>query len=68
MPREESSTSLGEGKCVGATDKAVRVELESGDVLWIPASVVHDDSEVYNVGDTGDVVVQTWWAEKNGHA
>jgi len=67
MARESQSTSLGEGKCTRATDKAILVELESGEELWIPSSCLHDDSEVYQAGHEGDVVVLTWWAEKNGH-
>jgi hypothetical protein len=53
-----------------ATDKALLIELDSGDERWIPASVIHDDSEVYDSGDNseGEVVVAKWWAEKEGLA
>lgn len=63
-------TSLGNGKVKRATDKALLIELESGEEQWVPCSVLHDDSEVYDAGDNseGDVVVQTWWAEKAGLA
>ncbi len=32
--------------------------------------MIHDDSEVYDdeKNDEGEVVVQTWWAEKEGLA
>lgn len=62
--------SLGQGQCTRATDKALLVDLESGEERWIPVSVIHDDSEVYDSGDnaTGDVIVQKWWAEKEGLA
>jgi hypothetical protein len=34
---------------------------------WIPKSGIHDDSEVWKVGqDTGTLVVETWVAEKKG--
>ena len=32
---------------------------------WIP-SVVHEDSEVSSEGDTGTIVLQRWFAEKEG--
>ncbi len=62
--------SLGQGQCVRQTDRAILVALESGEEKWIPSSVVHDDSEVYDANDnaTGEVVVQRWWAEKEGLA
>ena len=63
-----SKTSLGEGKVVRATEMALRIELESGDLVWIPRSIIHDDSEVFDDEDNaeGEVVVKTWWAEKEG--
>lgn len=58
---------MGNGKCVRSTSKAVLVRIGDKEI-WIPQSVVHDDSEVFKAGDEGKVVVLTWWAEKNGHA
>ena len=34
--------------------------------LWIPKSVVHEDSEVSGEGDTGTIVIMRWFAEKEG--
>lgn len=34
--------------------------------VWVPKSVVHDDSEVYKEGDTGTLIVARWFAEKEG--
>ena len=45
------------------TDRAILVTRGKGE-LWIPKSVIHDDSEVYEDGDRGKLVVQTWWAEE----
>lgn len=59
--------TMGEGKCTRDTEKALLVKIDGKDV-WIPKSVVHDDSEVYEVGHEGEVIVRRWWAEKNGHA
>lgn len=52
-------------ECLRETNKAVLVTRGGGE-LWIPKSVLHDDSEVYEGGDRGKLVVQTWWAEQNG--
>lgn len=71
MPRDDDDgTSLGEGEVIQSTDLALRVSLETGDTIWIPIKCIHDNSEVYDAGEnsTGDVVVQTWWAEKEGLA
>ena len=70
MSRESSDdpVSLGHGTCRKETAKAVMLRLtEQGeDEVWIPKSVIHDDSEVYAEGHDGDVVVKRWWAEKEG--
>lgn len=39
-------------------------EFEKG--KWIPHSQITDDSEVYKVGTTGDLVVTDWLAEQEG--
>jgi hypothetical protein len=59
--------SLGPAKLVQETDKALRVRLEDYDDAehWVPKSVVHDDSEVWDEhNDEGELVVSKWWAEK----
>lgn len=33
---------------------------------WVPQSQVHDDSDIYQEGEEGDLKVKTWWAEKEG--
>lgn len=58
--------SLGKAKVVGATDKALRVEVEDMGTIWVPRSVIHDDSEVYDEGHEGELVVKRWFAEKEG--
>lgn len=65
-----SGASLGDGKVVGASELALKIELESGDTVWIPKSVIHDNSEVYNDEDNsnGEVVVKSWFAEQEGLA
>ncbi len=62
---KDDKTNLGSGRAKRASDKALFVELDTGDSVWIPKSQIHDDSEVYEEGHEGEVVVNTWWAEKN---
>lgn len=58
---------MGEVLVVRTTDKALLVEIDE-DEVWIPKSVIHEDSDVRDNGDEGDLVVQLWWAEANGYA
>ena len=47
------------------TEKAIKCEIE-GEEFWIPKSVIHEDSEVYEEGTEGSLIIKRWWAEKNG--
>lgn len=57
---------------VHATDRAILVQVGGtfGDKLWVPKSVVHDDSDVWdNTPDArgpGDLLIAAWFAEKEG--
>ena len=62
----DGATSLGDGKCLRETNGAILVELESGEEKWIPKLCLHDNSEVWKDGQTGDIIVKSWWAEKEG--
>lgn len=62
---------MGTVRLLNSTDKAVLVELESGDELWVPNSVIHDDSEIYvgvQQGEVGELYVHDWWARTKGYA
>ena len=50
------------------TEKAVLVESENlpDDEMWVPKSQIHDDSEIWKLNDTGDLLVNMWFAEKEG--
>lgn len=50
------------------TGRAIQVRLggPNGIRKWVPHSVIHDDSEVYEKGHKGKLVLKYWWAEKNG--
>jgi len=66
---QESGVSLGTGRALRETDKALLVELELHEcTIWIPKSQIHDDSEVFDADDNaeGNVVVERWFAEKEG--
>jgi hypothetical protein len=68
VAKESPPESLGHGKVLKASDKALEIELtELGETRWIPRSVIHDDSDVYDDEDhnDGEVVVHQWWAIKN---
>lgn len=59
--------------CIAATDLAILVlwRLTGRTVphsQWIPKSVVHDDSEVFDAHDNarGKLVVKQWWALNEG--
>jgi hypothetical protein len=57
-----------EAVCDKETQAALHVILETGEVYWVPKSVVDDDSEVYEDGHEGILVLKYWWAEKEGLA
>lgn len=49
------------------TEKALLIEAEEfDDDTWIPQSQVHDDSEIWKEGQTSDLVIKDWIAEKLG--
>lgn len=59
---------LGKAYLKVETDKALLVKLvDEGVPRWVPKSAIHDDSEVYSMksGD-GELVVEEWYAEKEG--
>jgi len=36
------------------------------DEVWIPKSQIHEDSEVNEMGDVGNLVITRWLAEQKG--
>ena len=47
--------------------KALRVELDDGALIWVPKSVIADESEVFDEDNgEGRLIVQEWWAEQKG--
>lgn len=54
---------------VRETEKALLIEIE-GTEHWVPKAVIHADSEVFDADDNseGDLVLEEWFAEKEGLA
>ena len=64
---------VGTGRVVAATKLALRVELDDTEVdtddegcLWVPRSFLHEDSEIYDEGHSGELIVKEWAADKLG--
>lgn len=62
---EDEGADFPEAVCLRETKKAILVNRGGGD-LWVPKSVIHDDSEVFEEGHEGTLIVETWWAEEKG--
>jgi hypothetical protein len=52
-------------ECVKATELAILVKV-GDEKYWFPKSVVHEDSEVYDEGHKGSLIVPTKMAEQKG--
>ena len=68
---EPEGVDLQVEKVLQERDKALQVVLlDTGDVRWIPKSVIHSDSEVFAKPDAGTGagkrVVHMWFAEQEG--
>jgi hypothetical protein len=62
------SFKIDNAKCLASTDKAILVEALDyfDEPQWIPQSQVDDDSEVYEKGTEGTLIISDWFAEKQG--
>lgn len=61
----ESTESFKDVVCKRQTPKAILVVIKGAE-HWIPQSQIDDDSEVYKDGDTGTLIIKSWFAEKLG--
>lgn len=52
---------------IRSTPKALCILIPDLDDVgkWIPRSVIHDDSEVYDDGHEGELVLPEWFVRKN---
>ena len=65
MGTDFDGVTVGDAVAVGETDKALKVDLE-GEIIWVPKSQIHDDSEVYEPGTDGTLIVTRWFADQRG--
>lgn len=61
----EAPVDIANCKCVKETDRALLIE-HGGAERWVPKSVVHDDSEVFEEDHEGTLVLKSWFAEREG--
>lgn len=65
----DDAFKLGQATPCKETAKAICVKLASNPKvdLWVPKSMIDEDSEVYRLDSgTGELIVKRWWAEKAG--
>lgn len=62
---DDDTVSFDDVHCIRATEKAILVDID-GDEHWIPQSHVHDNSEVYKLGQRGTLVITRWIATQRG--
>lgn len=65
MPEFKEKVSIEDVVVLRATDKAILCSID-GDEVWIPKSQVDDDSEVWQDGDEGTLVISAWLAKVKG--
>lgn len=62
--------SLGKARAHRASPKALLVTIEDEGTAqrWVPQDCIHDDSEVYEAGQVGKLVIidGSWWARQEG--
>ena len=66
MSFNNESYDLENASILRETEKAILVECDLASDLWIPKSQIHDDSEIWEVGEYGTLLVNQWWADKEG--
>jgi hypothetical protein len=59
------TVSIEDVKCIQETAAALLCVID-GDEVWIPKSQIHDDSEVYDEGSSGTLVITEWIAREKG--
>lgn len=61
-----AKATIREVECTAESEKAILVDDGVGFEQWVPKSVIDDDSEVWQKGQEGDLVVAGWWAKQHG--
>jgi hypothetical protein len=65
MPEFKEKTRIDDVTILRTTDMAVVCEID-GSEFWIPQSQIDDDSEVWEEGDEGMLVISKWIADQKG--
>jgi hypothetical protein len=63
--RSEETVALGDAEVIAATEMAVLLGLDCGET-WVPRSVLRSEAVSAEHGDYVEVVIQSWWAEREG--
>jgi len=61
---EDNGYDKSDGEIIRVSEKAILFRQEDGEEIWVPQSVIHDNSEVWKKGDVGILIVKEWWAKK----
>lgn len=71
----DKGISLGQSTATRESDRALLVQIEASVIglktggtvkIWVPKSQIHDDSEVFQNGQSGKLVVTEWLAKEKG--
>ena len=54
-----------DAECIRQTPEAILVVVD-GDQYWIPQSLIHVDSEVYELDGRGSLIIPEWFAIQRG--
>ena len=65
-PADDEPVEFEDAECDRETAMALHVRLDDERALWVPKSVVHADSEVFDADDnaSGTLVLARWFADK----
>lgn len=67
MFADDEGVGFDDCEAVGVSDRGLQVRGPRWpDGEWFPMSQIHDDSEVYELGDTGRLVITEWLAAERG--
>jgi hypothetical protein len=65
VPEFKEKIRIDDVTILRTTDMAVLFEID-GSEYWIPQSQIDDDSEVWEEGDEGTLVISKWIADQKG--
>lgn len=65
MPEFKEKVRIDDVEVIRDTDKAILC-LIGGEEVWLPQGQIDDDSECWQQGDTGLLVISEWIARQKG--